>query len=72
MKTKQLIELNPIEKKRTYHWIDDNRKPTVFENVTHFCNSETTHRLRLSNDILIIVPTAGLNFIEIETKQFTL
>lgn len=68
----ELQELKPKEQKRVYHWHSKDKGVTTFLNVTHFTSSHTTHRLRLEDGRLIIVPIQDLNYIEIITDNFTL
>lgn len=68
----ELTELKPKEERRVYHWHNKDRSPTVFSNVTHFISSMTTHRLKLEDGRLIIIPVQDLNYIEITAESFTI
>lgn len=65
----ELIKLEHIEFYRRYHYKDGDT--TEFKNVIEFASGNTTHRLRLENGTLIIVPITGLKYIEIIAKDFT-
>ena len=64
----ELIELDPEEKRRTYYYSDGTF--VNIQNVTHFKDSKTTHRLK-ADGILHIIMKKDLRRIEIVAKEFT-
>ena len=65
----ELTKLDPKEKRRTYYYSDGTF--VNIQNVTHFKDSKTTHRLR-ADGILHIIIKEGLRRIEIVAEEFTL
>lgn len=66
----ELKKLSFIEAKRIYHYHDNSI--LKFRHVTHFLNSESTHRLKTKDNILYIVPKDNIKCIEIHAEDFTL
>lgn len=64
-----MIELNPPEKARVYEF--PGGETVILENVTHFLNRPTNHRLKTADGKLHIVPMGWLH-IEIDTTEWTL
>lgn len=66
----KMIELNPPEEFRTYHYADGTHIP--IKNVTHIKVSPESgnHRLQTSDGLLYIV-TPGWRYIEIKATGFT-
>ncbi len=64
-----LVKLQPIEKTRIYHFPNGER--VELSQVTHFCASTTTHRLKTKDGKLHIVPLGWIH-IEIDASAFTL
>lgn len=65
--TKEMVKLDFIETKRSYYYADGTS--ISFENVTHFLNSTTTHRLKANGKLYIV--KNGWRYIEIEADEFT-
>lgn len=65
----ELKELKHIERSRIYHY-NDGSKLTI-NGVTHFYNSNTTHRLKTSEGKLWIVEKKFVA-VEIDSDEFTL
>lgn len=66
----ELKELNQSEKARIYHYKDGNK--FKIENVTHFLDSNSTHRLKTQDGHLWIIPKENILAIELITDNFTL
>ena len=67
----EMIELDYPELQRHYLYGDGSR--LSYSNVTHFLNSETTHRLRTADGFLhIIEKSSGWRAIEIFAEEFTI
>lgn len=64
-----MIKLKEPEKLRTYIWSDGSK--VVIKGVTHFCASQTTHRLKTKDGLHHIIPN-GWNHIELDIKSFTI
>lgn len=65
---KDFVELKHMEIKRIYHYADSTK--FEIENVTHFLNSNSTHRLKTKDNRLWIVEKKFIA-IEIHTEDFT-
>lgn len=65
----EITELNPSESKRTYHYSDGTKLQLC--DVTHFLNSNSTHRLKTKDGKLWIVEKKFIA-IEIDVSEFTL
>lgn len=65
----EMIELKPAEKIRSYRFPNGER--VVLNNVTHFLNRPTNHRLKTGDGKLHIVP-AGWIHVEIDAEEWTL
>ena len=64
-----MITLDPAETTRTYHF--PNGEKVVLNDVTHFLNRPTNHRLKTYDGKLHIVPTGWIH-IEIEAADWTI
>lgn len=68
MSTIELVKLDHVEKIREYHYADGTS--IKFENVTHFLNSNTTHRLKADGGLYIVKD--GWRYIKLDVEDFTL
>jgi hypothetical protein len=65
----ELTKLEEFEKKRIYHYSDGSK--FEIENVTHFLNSNSTHRLQTEDGRLWIIEKKFI-VVELLLEKFTL
>lgn len=65
----ELAKLDKAEKKRIYHYSDGSK--FELENVTHFLNSNSTHRLKTADGRFWVVEKKHI-VIELHMENFTL